>query len=138
MVGYFLYLPNCIQVIFYLFVDNILLEHNWDFRKDALIKKSQLHILRLTKELFPDTEIRNNYKSSSSLFTSIKPMEFDVYAPSLSLVLEYQGEQHFPQYMTTLWSDDEMPQRDKEKKEVLWTSSLTLTICRAARKWVLL
>jgi hypothetical protein len=61
--------------------------------------KAQQVLLNVLKGLLPpDTEILSNYYhpqlSNENRFTK-RPLELDIYIPSLSLALEYQGEQHF-------------------------------------------
>jgi hypothetical protein len=55
-------------------------------------RKGQSRLHQLVKSIFPDEEIVSNYQLH---LQGIRPMELDVYIPSLSLAFEYQGEQHF-------------------------------------------
>ncbi len=60
----------------------------------------------MLQEIFPDqgtylviidsTEIKEDFNHPSLLFTnSNRPMQLDVFLPSLAMAFEYQGAQHF-------------------------------------------
>jgi len=58
--------------------------------------KSQWHLMRLLQRIFPQEEILINVKHSSMVYSNSKlKMELDLFIPSFSLVLEYNGEQHY-------------------------------------------
>lgn len=84
-------------------------------QKEKGYPKSQLFLWRMSQELFPDEPVKFNYKASS-LFNSNVSMEFDIYYPTLSLVFEYHGEQHYRD--VPFQPDQNVQDRDQLKKEV--------------------
>ncbi len=55
----------------------------------------------MIRDLFPNVEIKLDYQHPELLFPDTKKrMEFDIYIPALSLIIEFYGEQHFiPHYL---------------------------------------
>lgn len=68
-----------------------------DSNKRKSISKKQLKLLEFIQEIYSnETDIYVSYLHPDLLFLeSKKPMELDIYLPSLKLAFEYQGEQHF-------------------------------------------
>jgi len=56
--------------------------------------KTQTYIYNICKELFPNYDIKYNYKGFDWLRHKRK-LELDIYIPELKLAIEYDGEQHF-------------------------------------------
>jgi allophanate hydrolase subunit 1 len=79
----------------------------------------------LQSALPADTEIKVCYKHPQLKYPgSNLLMELDVYVPSMSLALEYQGVQHY--YKHYLWRFEEQVMRDKEKREACKNAEIHL------------
>eukprot|EP01124_Arcella_intermedia_P026361 TRINITY_DN4935_c0_g1_i1.p1 TRINITY_DN4935_c0_g1~~TRINITY_DN4935_c0_g1_i1.p1 ORF type:complete len:467 (-),score=70.11 TRINITY_DN4935_c0_g1_i1:17-1417(-) len=95
-----------------------LLEHwhpelKWDKHKFSIRrnKRSAQRFLGLKLlQLFPNQQIHEDYKFKAN----DKDYIFDFYLPSLGLVIEYQGEQHYYSVMRWL-SFEQQQQKDEEK-----------------------
>jgi hypothetical protein len=60
--------------------------------KEKVSGKNQVLLFRSLQQLFPHTEIRSNFKHPDLCFKSTNAsMELDVFLPSMSLAIEYQG-----------------------------------------------
>lgn len=58
--------------------------------------KKQKKLFNIVKNLYPNLEVKFNYKGFDWLRTCPKgTMELDIYVPDLKLAIEYDGEQHF-------------------------------------------
>jgi len=62
-----------------------------------MFNKGQNHLYRCIVSLFPTYEVMLNYRKYSQLVfqNTEKKMEIDIFVPLLSLVIEYQGQQHY-------------------------------------------
>ncbi len=80
----------------------------------------------MLQDLFPDHKVSIDFKNYDMVFSkSKKVMQFDVAIPTLQLVFEYQGQQHYEKHFK-YGSPEELQQRDKEKKEMCINKGLTL------------
>jgi hypothetical protein len=61
-------------------------------------------------------DVYEDYKHSELRFASGRCMELDVYAPQLSLAIEYQGEQHYKNIYPFM-EQKQHAERDKEKRD---------------------
>ncbi len=85
-------------------------------------------LLKYVTELFPDSEIHTNYRHPSLLFErSSMRMEFDIFIPDLSLILEYQGDQHY-KWHYVYGSPQSVKERDEEKKRVRYIYPLSFIL----------
>ncbi len=81
-----------------------------------LSSKREIRLIHVMKELFPDQSMVVHYKHPQLMFASNYLMEFDIFIPSLSLAVEYQGEQHFDdRYYGGMQLQRD---RDRQKREV--------------------
>lgn len=70
-----------------------------------------------------------NYHHTEFLFDSERPIELDIYIPSLSLAFEYQGQQHFTYHNETYMlniDSRQVRERDAVKKEFCKKHGITL------------
>jgi hypothetical protein len=65
------------------------------FKPKVNFKASQNWLKGVVAELFPSTEIYEDYIHPGLTFSSNKPMQLDIFLPSLHLAFEYQGIQHY-------------------------------------------
>lgn len=91
------------------------------------LNKSQAILVRKLQNLFPDEDVRVNYKTPEFTFgTSKFRMEHDIYLPSYSLVIEYQGQQHYKDNWFLFGCSQDVQSKDQEKKEAFNKAGLTL------------
>lgn len=59
--------------------------------------RGQLNLLKAVQEIFPNTEVVCNFSIPRDMKQNKKlgSLEFDIFIPSLSLAIEYQGMQHY-------------------------------------------
>jgi hypothetical protein len=78
-------------------------EHTWVASKFLLQSKKsiQRQLIVLLSELFPETEIIEEYNLGASFKMSKKKMIFDAFIPSMNLLFEYAGEQHYKGMLDT-------------------------------------
>jgi hypothetical protein len=57
--------------------------------------KSQEALLDVLKKFLPSTEVYSNFRLTEGRTSDLRYYEFDVFVPSLSLALEYQGQTHY-------------------------------------------
>ena len=106
-------------------------QHCWNMNQFGKLghgaKSAQKILVRAIQQLFPThglsckviifSDVEEDYKHPDLIHPSGNTMELDVFIKSLSLAVEYQGEQHYsPQY----WTGNDLAQqkkRDKEKRE---------------------
>lgn len=80
------------------------------------LTKSQLILLQTVQNLFPDLDVLTDFVHPDLVFPQTKrPMQIDVFLPSLSLGLEYQGEQHYKWHFL-IGSPSDQQVKDSEKK----------------------
>jgi len=94
-------------------------DYPWDWR--LLIsqskKSSQRVLCRRVQELFPNTEVIEEYYHEEISRVSGAAVEIDVYVPSLKLGFEYNGRHHYED--VPMRSSLELQQkRDEEKKQI--------------------
>jgi len=97
-------------------------------KRSVVLRKSQSMLHEKVQELFPATQdIFLNYIHPDLSFSSTdRNMELDIYIPSLSLAIEYQGMQHFQPVGYVYSTKDEIQERDKDKKRGCEKFGITL------------
>jgi hypothetical protein len=81
--------------------------------KSNIQLKSQRVLLKCVQQLFPDEEVKMNYKHPHLTFSnSGAPIEFDVFIPALSIAFEFQGDHHYS------WHFSYGPQKEQQKRDV--------------------
>ena len=74
-------------------------DHKWDLKKlervHLPIKATQRYLVTLIRELFPTSEVYEEYESEELKFKSGRKIRIDVFLPLQNLALEYHGEQHY-------------------------------------------
>jgi len=91
----------------------------------SISSKSQQHLFKCTQQLFPNEEVFLNVRHPLLTYENGQRLELDVFLPSLNLILEYNGEQHY------LWnyrygSPSSQQLRDKERRLICDTIGLTI------------
>eukprot|EP01114_Cavostelium_apophysatum_P017295 TRINITY_DN5106_c0_g1_i2.p1 TRINITY_DN5106_c0_g1~~TRINITY_DN5106_c0_g1_i2.p1 ORF type:complete len:690 (-),score=185.35 TRINITY_DN5106_c0_g1_i2:125-2194(-) len=128
-------------------------EHKWEtapfsWNSKHMAQNSQFHVFHRMKELFPDATIHSDFDcrdmiadilNSPASLEDLKAIEAkfnlpsiftykfeaDVAVPTLNLVVEYQGEQHY--FDNTVWGDLSVQRlRDQRKKEIFNLAGVTL------------
>lgn len=102
-------------------------EHPWnEANHQSRMKKVENYLLKMTKRIFPDNQVETCYVPTNMAYPSTAAkMELDIYIPSLSLAIEYQGEQHFNDLK--FWGKLEPTQnRDNNKAEMCKSLGITL------------
>lgn len=100
-------------------------DYPWNIKHST--NKSQQFLIRIAKELFPTAHIQTEYRPPGFVYVDTgEKMQFDIYIPSLSLAMEYQGEHHyFPvQHQNHLQTQ----QRDEEKAKKCQREGITMII----------
>jgi len=72
--------------------------HEWDKSKLFGRQKrfSQWRLYKILQEIFPNCDILEEYQFAAMSFNQTGClMTFDIYVPSLNIVFEYQGYQHY-------------------------------------------
>jgi hypothetical protein len=99
----------------------------WSFKPTS---KGQTYLKEMVEKIFQMLaagEIRENYKHSDLRHVkSNRPIELDIYVPSLQLAFEYQGPQHFRQIHRGDFK--RQTERDDEKMQLCNQFGITL-IC---------
>jgi hypothetical protein len=58
--------------------------------------KAQIELMKCVRKLFPNRVVESNFMHKGYTYpNSSRPIEYDIFVPSLSLALEYQGEPHY-------------------------------------------
>jgi len=84
-------------------------DYDWEEERFFDGKKNQKRLFQFVKEIYPEEEIKFDFKHHDMRFKSSNyPMELDIWLPNLNLAFEYQGEQHY--------DDPEVMIRDEEKR----------------------
>jgi hypothetical protein len=94
--------------------------HEWDDSKFNNKHKNELLVLKYCRDIFPTEEIFSQFKHHKiRSSTSNRPLELDIWIPSLNLAIEYQGEQHYQKGWSFLSQNefDKISQRDQDKKQ---------------------
>eukprot|EP01127_Copromyxa_protea_P023209 TRINITY_DN8633_c0_g1_i1.p1 TRINITY_DN8633_c0_g1~~TRINITY_DN8633_c0_g1_i1.p1 ORF type:complete len:412 (+),score=83.11 TRINITY_DN8633_c0_g1_i1:54-1289(+) len=98
-------------------------EIKWDIARFAKkTKKSRQRLLAvLLQEKYPSTEICENYGHPDLLWKGNQKMELDIWLSSLSLAVEYQGEQHYHRLVHAfgVGGDEKLYFERDEKKSLL-------------------
>lgn len=98
------------------------------FQAYQVCSKRETRLIQIMKELFPAHSILLHYRHPKFMFASKFIMEFDIFIPSLSLAVEYQGEQHFTgRFRSGTLAAQQT--RDKEKKEVIHDVHKPVQVC---------
>lgn len=102
-------------------------EFNWELNKklfvQPFISKAQMRLYNIVMELFPDSQVQMEGNHSRSKYN--RPVQFDIFIPSLHLAIEYQGEQHFEDSLK-FGGSSEQHNRDVNKKELCEKNGITL------------
>jgi hypothetical protein len=81
-------------------------------------KKNQTRLFEIVRSIFVHEEVLFDFRHPELIFSdSGARMELDIWLPRLKLAFEYQGEQHFPDFYSGLFSDPDLPKRDEEKRK---------------------
>lgn len=104
-------------------------EHKWipnQFHSSSIKSKTQEQLMASLQALLPNTEVQSNFKHSQLIYsTTGRPMEVDVFVPSLSLGFEYQGKHHY--FGNLLFGGDmAFYHKDEEKRKVCEKAGITL------------
>lgn len=99
-------------------------EHIWIRESSQPYFKAQSNLHSILSSLYPKEDIHVEFKHPEAFHSSGKPMELDLYIPSLGIAFEYQGQQH---YQKSIFGDKgEQQIRDSEKKEACKKAGITL------------
>jgi len=88
-------------------------------------RRNQRWLCKVTKDLFPESEICEDYTHPVMKFPSGKPLQFDAFIPDKLLALEYQGEQHY-ETEQFFGSHKVQQKRDEEKRLECEKNQITL------------
>ena len=94
---------------------------DYDWKEERFFdgKKNQKRLFRIVKEIYPEEEIKFDFKHHGMRFKSSNyPMELDIWLPNLNLAFEYQGEQHY--------DDPKVMKRDEEKRNACEVAGIRL------------
>jgi hypothetical protein len=102
-------------------------EYPWDFGHVPKYSKAQIQLSNCLQKILPrGTQILRSYRHPELVYSDTQcTMELDIYVPSLSFALEYQGQQHYhPSYF---WSPlERQREKDREKMEACSRKDITL------------
>eukprot|EP01114_Cavostelium_apophysatum_P019375 TRINITY_DN6228_c0_g2_i1.p2 TRINITY_DN6228_c0_g2~~TRINITY_DN6228_c0_g2_i1.p2 ORF type:complete len:176 (+),score=29.60 TRINITY_DN6228_c0_g2_i1:928-1455(+) len=81
-------------------ISSVYHEHKWDeFKFNANhghLRKSQQLLMKRVMQLLPTgVDFHLNYIHHGLHFASGKPMQLDIFVPTMNLAFEYQGRQHY-------------------------------------------
>eukprot|EP01125_Pyxidicula_operculata_P006278 TRINITY_DN2178_c3_g1_i2.p1 TRINITY_DN2178_c3_g1~~TRINITY_DN2178_c3_g1_i2.p1 ORF type:complete len:498 (+),score=111.05 TRINITY_DN2178_c3_g1_i2:408-1901(+) len=99
-------------------------DYDWDLKllsKKSPKKSAQKWLSKKIKELYPtlngDDDILEDYKHPLLRYSgSSRPMELDIYIPSLNIAFEYHGHQHYN--TSTVFDDVEVRSKMDEEKRI--------------------
>jgi len=99
----------------------------WDTQRfhRATKKSAQRYLLLQLKALFPQHDVKENFRHPSLTWLGGLPVELDVYIPSLNLGFEYQGEHHYHD-VHYFGVHQHIRQKDSEKKALCKQHGVTL------------
>jgi hypothetical protein len=102
--------------------------YNWDINKLRAHypeRASQRWLKVTAQNLFPNSELFENFRYQKVCSNDEPKMEFDLFLPKEKLAFEYQGEHHYYDvyHVGNHW---ERTQRDKAKKELCEREGITL------------
>jgi hypothetical protein len=110
--------------------------HEWDLNKLYKVGKNQAQLFNIVKKLFPNDEIKSNFRGHKKLRFegSRMPMELDIWVSSKKLAFEYQGEQHFEAFHRGITQGSSSPRyslksqqkRDQEKRKACKDNEICL------------
>jgi len=101
-------------------------DHNWE-SKPIIESKSQNSLFAILKDLFPHVDLHFNYPHPDLQYRdSKKLMELDVYIPSFKVAFEYQGRQHYEKDDMYMYADNDLKERDIEKKQACSEAGIKL------------
>jgi len=88
-------------------------------------KSSQWRLYKIVQEILPDIAVIEEFVHPILKFSSGFPMIFDIFVPTLNLVFEYQGQQHY--HNIQYFGDSiEFQVRDTVRREACSFAGITL------------
>jgi hypothetical protein len=101
-------------------------KYPWDIQHVPRSSKSHQWLYKILRDLLPiGTDIKTCYRHPLLKYPNNHKMEVDIYIPSLSLALEYQGIQHYEGHY--LWSPlDSQRERDELKRSACREKNIIL------------
>eukprot|EP01118_Nematostelium_gracile_P001357 TRINITY_DN11397_c0_g1_i1.p1 TRINITY_DN11397_c0_g1~~TRINITY_DN11397_c0_g1_i1.p1 ORF type:complete len:331 (-),score=79.96 TRINITY_DN11397_c0_g1_i1:3-995(-) len=93
-----------------------------DANKKSFHRCSQRRLYSLLVELFPSSEISENFRDHNFIGKNGRELELDIYLPKEKIAFEYQGEMHYH----GIFGDISREKLDQEKRQLCSTLSITL------------
>jgi len=104
--------------------------HPWDIGRLAFrtkpTKSSQRMFALTVQEIFPESEVHEDYIHQHLYFKSGQNIQFDVFLEQEKLAFEYQGEQHFRDIYALGSPQWKYVERDEEKRVECKAHGITL------------
>jgi len=95
--------------------------------KFSKFSKTQYLLYQQVQKIFPNEIVKLNFAYSDFDRKVARYIEFDVFIPSLSLAIEYNGEHHY--FPVSVYSDlSKTVQRDKLKQSICQLNGITLIV----------